>query len=245
MISVCIATYNGERFIKEQIDSIISQLSENDEIIISDDGSTDKTLEILKSYNDNRIKIYSHKSDASLRGKRLSNFYFVTQNFENALMYASGDYIFLSDQDDIWKPNKVKEFISHLENNNVVMSSFEIINERLEITNSQFWNEQPFKGNILYNIAKIPFIGCCMAFRGEFIKKHLPFPKGLLLHDIWLGVLGVKEKSIYFINKPLISYRKHTSNVSATSGKSPNPVWLRVLYRIKMYAQYISYNFKK
>lgn len=171
----------------------------------------------------------------------MATFYYVTQNFENALLHASGDYIFLSDQDDIWKPNKVSEFKTQLAHSNVVMSSFEIINEKLEVTNKQYWTNIPYKENFLYNIAKIPFIGCCMAFRGEFIKKHLPFPKGLLLHDIWLGVLGAREKSIYFINKPLISYRKHTSNVSATSGKSPNPVWLRISYRLKMLYQYITY----
>jgi glycosyltransferase involved in cell wall biosynthesis len=241
MISVCIATYNGEKFIKEQVDSIISQLSNEDEIIISDDGSTDNTLDILEAYNDERIKIYHHKNDKSLKGKRLATFYYVTQNFENALMNASGDYIFLSDQDDIWKPNKVSEFKKLLEYNNVVMSSFEIINEKLEITNQQYWTNTPYKQNVIYNIAKIPFIGCCMAFRKEFIKKYLPFPKGLLLHDIWLGVMGVSSKSIAFINKPLISYRKHTNNVSATSGKSPNPVWLRILYRLKMLCQYIIY----
>ena len=156
---------------------------------------------------------------------------------------AKGDYIFLSDQDDIWKPNKVAEFKELLEHNNVVMSSFEIINEKLEVTSKQYWTTIPYKTNVLYNIAKIPFIGCCMAFRKEFIDKFLPFPKGLLLHDIWLGIMGVNSKSIAFINKPLISYRKHTNNVSATSGKSPNPMWLRISYRIKMLCQYI--RFKK
>jgi glycosyltransferase involved in cell wall biosynthesis len=241
MISVCVATYNGEKFIKEQIDSIINQLSNEDEIIISDDGSADKTLEILESYNDERIKIFHHKNDKSFRGKRLATFYYVTQNFENALMKASGDYIFLSDQDDIWKPNKVSEFKKLLEHHNVVMSSFEIINEKLEVTNKQFWTNVPYKKNVMYNIAKIPFIGCCMAFRKEFINKYLPFPKGLLLHDIWLGIMGVSSRSIAYINKPLISYRKHTNNVSATSGKSSNPIWLRVSYRLKMLCQYITF----
>ena len=101
MISVCIATYNGSKYIKEQIDSILPQLDECDEIIVSDDSSTDNTLSILKSYHDRRIIIFTNQ-------KFNSPIY----NFENALKHAKGDIIFLSDQDDIWEFNKVQVMIS-------------------------------------------------------------------------------------------------------------------------------------
>ena len=108
MISVCMATYNGERYIKRQIDSILYQLGEDDELIISDDGSTDRTLEIIKKYNDSRIKIYEHIKKAELsKVKKLRNFYYATSNFENALIHSRGEYIFLADQDDIWESEKV------------------------------------------------------------------------------------------------------------------------------------------
>ena len=83
MISVCMATYNGEKFIESQLKSILSQLSEDDEVIISDDDSTDRTLEIVRRLSDKRIKIYHHETDHGF-----------TRNFENALKYAKGDYIF-------------------------------------------------------------------------------------------------------------------------------------------------------
>ena len=99
MNSVCIATYNGEKFIEEQIRSILLQLDSHDEIVISDDHSTDKTIQIIKSINDDRIKIIYNKNNKGY-----------TNNFENAISKASGDFIYLSDQDDVWKPTKVKVY---------------------------------------------------------------------------------------------------------------------------------------
>mgnify|MGYP003392825684 CR=1 FL=1 len=96
MISVCIATYNGEKYIGEQIASILKQLNANDEVIISDDGSTDATLSIIKTFQDPRIRVILGPQKHS-----------PTLNFENVLHHAQGDYIFLSDQDDVWKTNKV------------------------------------------------------------------------------------------------------------------------------------------
>ena len=88
MISVCIATYNGEKYLAEQLDSILLQVSEEDELIISDDGSTDGTIDIIMSYHDNRVKVLHHISSPG------SSFVKATRNFENALLHAHGDYIF-------------------------------------------------------------------------------------------------------------------------------------------------------
>lgn len=104
MISVCMASYNGAIFIKQQAVSILNQLGLEDELIISDDGSKDNTLEILASLNDSRIKIYHHSAPHG-----------VVSNFENAIKHASGDYIFLSDQDDIWLSNKKEKCLSCLQ----------------------------------------------------------------------------------------------------------------------------------
>ena len=106
IISVAMATYNGEKYIKEQLDSILKQLNNNDEIIISDDGSTDNTINIINSYNDKRIRIIEgpHKS--------------VKQNFANAISNCKGKYIFLSDQDDIWLDYKVDTVLKVFETTN-------------------------------------------------------------------------------------------------------------------------------
>lgn len=94
MISVCLASYNGEKYIKEQIESILQQLSVNDELIVSDDGSTDHTLSIIAEIGDPRIKIYFHKSEVNDLGCYSRSHYLVTRNFECALSVALGDYIF-------------------------------------------------------------------------------------------------------------------------------------------------------
>lgn len=104
MISVCMATYNGQKYIEEQLRSILQQISDEDEIIISDDGSKDETLSIISTIDDSRIKIYVNDGTHGF-----------THNFENALSKSNGDIIFLSDQDDIWTENKVQTVLKELE----------------------------------------------------------------------------------------------------------------------------------
>ena len=94
MISVCLASYNGEKYIKEQIESILQQLSVNDELIVSDDGSTDHTLSIIAEIGDPRIKIYFHKSEVNDLGCYSRSHYLVTRNFECALSVSAGDQLF-------------------------------------------------------------------------------------------------------------------------------------------------------
>lgn len=128
MISVCIATHNGAHYIKEQIGSILCQLGINDEIIISDDGSTDNTIDILLAFNDKRIKIHFYKQPVKSKHSHT----YVCRNFENALRYAKGEYIFLADQDDWWMPNKVEKCLEDLIKHTLVVHQAEICNEDLK-----------------------------------------------------------------------------------------------------------------
>ena len=116
-ISVCIATYNGERYIAKQLDSILEQLRDDDEVVVSDDSSGDKTLEIIQSYQDKRIKLFPNQKFRS-----------PIFNFENALKQATGSYIFLSDQDDLWGPGKVETALKSLQTHQVFVSDANIIN---------------------------------------------------------------------------------------------------------------------
>ena len=113
MVSVCIATYNGEKYLRQQIESILPQLSKEDEIVISDDCSTDRTVEILKVFNDERIKIFVNESNLG-----------VVENFENAIKQSIGEYVFLSDQDDVWEPYKVESIISYFNVNKSIQVVF-------------------------------------------------------------------------------------------------------------------------
>lgn len=117
LVSVCMATYNGGKYIREQVDSILNQeFKENPnvelELVVSDDGSTDDTLQILESYRDPRIKIFNHQNKKKYKyfnANRLAS-----DNFGNALMNAHGDYLFFSDQDDIWMPSKLDKSLTIL-----------------------------------------------------------------------------------------------------------------------------------
>lgn len=245
MISVCMATYNGARFIKEQIDSIIPQLSENDELIISDDGSTDGTLDIINSYNDERIKVLHHQKNpefAKIRHSR--NFYYATSNFENALIHAKGDYIFLSDQDDVWMPDKVERMITMMRDNNAdcVMCNFSLIDEDGTIISNVVLPKNSVPRTLLFKILKSRLIGSSMAFHKSLKKKIFPFPKKLLAHDLWIGCLA---KRVLFIDIPLTLYRRYRGTVSTGIDKSGNPVLYKVLYRTNFLFLVLKHKWRK
>ena len=240
MVSVCMATYNGERFIRPQVESILSQLEENDELIISDDGSTDSTLEIIKSFNDKRIKVFTHEKPAYLSEIKYNrSYYYATSNFENALLHASGDYIFLSDQDDIWAPNKKERMISYLKKNEAdcVMCNFSLIDSEKNILTEKGFIKNPVKKSLIGKIIKSRFVGSSMCFSKELLEKVLPFPKKLRAHDLWIGCLA---KRIVFLDEPLTLYRRHEENVSTGLEKSSNSFMYKISYRLRFFTQILT-----
>lgn len=220
-ITVCIATYNGEKYIEKQLDSILTQLSEQDEVIISDDSSTDNTIKIIKLLNDDRIKIFENQ-------KFRSPIY----NFENALKYASGNVIVLSDQDDIWKSNKIETIKKYMQDANLVLSDADIIDENSNVLQESFYKLNGSKNGLIKNIVKNSYLGCTMAFDRKILEKSLPFPKDLPMHDWWIGLIGEMYGKTYFINDKLISYRRHGNNASPTGEKSKYSFIQKVLFRI-------------
>lgn len=207
-ISVAMATYNGERYIKEQIDSILANLKKNDEIVISDDGSNDETLSIIRKYQerDKRIKLINgpHKG--------------VKKNFENAIKNCKGKYIFLSDQDDIWMKNKVEKVLKIFEEkkSTLVVHDAEVFNsEDKKILYKSFFKYRNSGSGIIKNIYKNTYIGCCMAFDSKIKEKILPIPNNIEMHDQWIGILNdIFFNKSFFINDVLIKYRRHSQNVS-------------------------------
>ena len=225
MISVCMATFNGAEYIYDQISSIISQLSEDDEIIISDDGSTDSTLSIIKSFNDTRIKVLINEKK-KFRSKHQT----VTNNFENALKNAKGDYIFLADQDDIWRNDKVKVCLKYLINYDILLTNSEIIDYNGKSLNENLFKKNPLHSNFFSILYKMPFYGCCLCFKKSVLDLALPFPKKLLLHDNWIAFVALSrnKNKIKYIDQPLVYYRRHLQNVS---GVSKNNIFFKISYR--------------
>ena len=204
-ISVAIATYNGEKFIKEQLDSILCQIDKQDEIIISDDGSTDDTLNIIKSYDDDRIRI--------VNGPHAG----VKQNFANAISKSKGKYILLSDQDDIWMKNKVDIILDTFEKEKctcILHDNITFDSNTEKIIQHSFFEFRNSRPGILKNIIKNSYMGCCMAFEEKMKEYFLPIPNNIEMHDQWIGIISEKYGKNIFINDKLIKYRRHNNNVT-------------------------------
>lgn len=208
MVSVALAAYNGEKYIREQLSSILPQLSGDDEIVVSLDPSTDGTKEAILSLNDSRIKTVDGE------GKGL------IKNFENAIKNCKNDLIFLCDQDDIWLPDKVERVKREFENSPnllLVMHNARVTDGELNTLNESFFEVRGTKTGILKNLIKNSYMGCCMALRKEALPYILPFPDKLPMHDQWIGLVCEKHGMVKLINEPLILWRRHGDNASKTS----------------------------
>ncbi len=222
MISVCMPTYNGEKFIRIQLESILSQLGNDDEVVISDDSSTDKTAEIIKSFNDSRIHLLENNS-----------FHSPIYNLENALKNAKGDFIFLSDQDDEWAVDKVSVCMEKLKDCDLLIHDADIVDGNGNQTAESFFKLNHTKSGKFYNLLKNGYLGCCMCFSKKLLNQFLPFPKKLPMHDIYIGNFAAfNGYRIKFIEDKLIHYRRHGNNASITSEHSHRKLISRISDRI-------------
>jgi glycosyltransferase involved in cell wall biosynthesis len=219
------ATFNGSRYIKEQLQSILPQLNGNDELILSDNGSTDDTLTLIHSLNDPRIKVVHEPKKG------------VIPNFENALRHAQGDIIFLADQDDVWLKNKVATVLSSLAECDLVLHDADIVDSDLHPLAPSLFQANNFQANpsapgLIHTLIKNRYVGCCMAFRRTLLDLALPFPPGIGMHDWWLGALGEARFRVRHLPQPLIHYRRHDTNASMTSQRSKYSLLQKVKWRI-------------
>ncbi len=209
MISVALAAYKGEKYIEEQLLSILPQLSASDEVIVSDDrpgGATERIVKRIMA-DDPRVIYVEGKG----RG--------VVQNFVNAIRYCRGDKIFLCDQDDVWLPNKVSAVMEAFDKGaTLVLHNAYVTDRDLNITDYSFFEKRGSKKGFWRNIIKNSYMGCCMAFDRKLLKKIMPIPRYIPMHDQWIGLMGEKYGKVKFIDTPLIYYRVHGGNV--TGGKT-------------------------
>lgn len=207
MISVAMAAYNGEKYIKQQLDSIMPQLAELDEVIISLDPSTDRTREILQEYAsvDARVKLFVGPGQGLMA------------NFENAIKNCNGDVIFLADQDDCWNIDKVQSCMECFKNPQVMVVLHDASVWDKDLKNRKidsFFEYKGCKEGFWHNVIKNSYMGCCMAFRRELVQWMLPFPKKIPMHDQWIGLLGEKYGKCVFLKKDLLKYRRHEGNMT-------------------------------
>lgn len=205
MISVVLAAYKGEKYIAQQVKSILSQLGEGDELVISDDYPEGETYNAIREFaeKDRRIRYIQGKGQGLIK------------NFEYAIANTNGDYIFLSDQDDVWKEGKVDAVMTEFRNGaDVVMHDADIVDGDLKPTGETAFGLNGAGTGIVKNIIKNSYQGSCMAFKAEMKKYILPFPENIPMHDQWIGLMGEKHGKVSLINKSYLLYRRHGGNAS-------------------------------
>ncbi|MBR6334838.1 MAG: glycosyltransferase [Clostridia bacterium] len=217
-ISVVIAAYKGEKYIAEQLGSILPQLGADDEIIVSDDYPEGKTKEAVMSVGDSRIKY----TEGPGKG--------VTENFGYAMSLAKGDVIFLCDQDDVWMPDKVQKVTGFIEKGfDLVLHDAQVTDAKLNMTEPSFFALHGTNLSLISNLVRNGFVGCCMAFTKELMHAFLPLPRNIPMHDWWIGVYALKAHySVKMLKEPLIKWRRHGDNVTGAKTSALQKIRWRV-----------------
>lgn len=209
-VSVAMAAYNSEKYIIPQIESILNQLKEGDELVISLNPSTDNTVGIIQKIqeNDRRVKLIKC-SEVGFR-----------QNFNSAILGCSNEIIFLSDHDDVWLKNKVDVVLKEFERTDadLVMHGRYVTDENLAVQETVDYSNCKF--SILSNLIRNNFCGCCMAFKKDIVDYICPLPKKIVYHDMWIGLLVLAKGKVSIVEEPLMYYRRHRENESSDTRRA-------------------------
>jgi glycosyltransferase involved in cell wall biosynthesis len=205
MISVCMAVFNGESYLEEQLRSILVQLANDDEVIVVDDCSIDGSVDLVRRVNDSRVTIVQNTVNSG-----------PTKSFERAFSLAKGKYIFLSDQDDIWVPGKVAAVSEIFDSGSslVVVSDARVVDAQRNVLMESLFQLRGSGAGFWRNLYKNGFMGCCMAVRHDAKSFLLPFPPTGGLHDEWIGLCSSLAGRVEFTGQKLLDYRRHSGNVT-------------------------------
>ncbi len=236
MISIAMAAYNGEKYIREQLDSILAQTIQDFELVICDDCSTDSTLSILREYEakDSRIHVFANEKNLGFK-----------KNFERAVSLCSGDYIALSDQDDIWYPNHLEVLYNSLTTGgggcSLVCADADIIDADGNLTGKRrtdfdivgdYMDENPEKAIFLVLLFQNPFQGSAMLMFTSFAKSILPIPEGIDYHDSFISASALMDGGLKWVKKSVMRYRQHGNNITSDRHPSSKTVNHKKLLRL-------------
>lgn len=216
-VSIAMCSYNGARFLPQQLESIAAQTQRPNELIVCDDGSTDYTLEVLRDFRMAAgFPVHIFENTSALLGS--------TKNFEKAIRFCEGGVIFLADQDDIWQPEKIEVFCATLENHpevGYVFSDSELIDEYGASKGKTMWESLHLTDSALkrfsganqfrFLLRRTVATGAAMAFRANLLNSLLPFSR-YFVHDYWISLVGSCLGAIGLpISEPLVQYRQHSA----------------------------------
>ena len=220
-IDILMPTYNGRLYLRKQLDSILNQTFSDFRLIVSDDASTDSTLEILKEYEkkDRRIEIYGHQKNIG-----------VSANVEFLIGKVRSEYFMFSDQDDVWEPDKIEKTFNKMKetDSDLVYTDLEVTNSRLKTIAPSYWKLKEFENKIKnYNNFESLYLnnyitGCTMLMKSKWINEFLPFPKGskYILYDYWIALVISQSGKMAYVDEPTIKYRQHKKNQVGSKTKS-------------------------
>jgi len=213
-VSILLATYNSEKFLKEQIDSILNQTYTNWKLIIQDGGSTDGTLKLINTYANNfplKIQIISNS-------KRLS----ACQNFSKLITHAQSDYIMFSDHDDIWlnfkievSLKKILEIEQEIDIPLCVFTDLKVVDENLNILSESMFkyaNLHPKRTELSYQLVQNVPTGCTMLINKPLINLVKNIPDTAVMHDHWISLVATCFGKLFFLQQQTVFYRQHSSN---------------------------------
>lgn len=231
-VSICMACYNGEAYIKEQIDSILPQLDERDELIIIDDGSKDDTEAVVQSIEDTRIKYLKNASNMG-----------VNKSFEKAIKYAKNDYIFMADQDDLWTEGRLAAMLEAMTKGSLLVSgnsdAIDAAGGKSDYDLGFLYSKdsEKYGKNIVRIFAgRAYYYGCAMAFRRELNKIILPFPNYIESHDLWIAMAANIAKSNVHVENIVLKRRIHGKNASVLQRKLLAKLYSRWIF-VKSYVE--------
>jgi len=216
-VSVVVCTYNGERFLAEQLQSILDQTHPPDDIIVSDDGSSDSTLEIVAEFSSRDSGAKKPQWTVRSRKKPLG----VAGNFASALTKARGEFVALADQDDVWEPNRLERGLARFRDGVLLVhSDATLIDEvghpigslmsALRLTNGE--RRSLLSGTGLDALLRRNLVtGATTMIRASLLQQALPIPEGWV-HDEWLALVAAAQVGVVFFEESLIRYRQHGGN---------------------------------
>lgn len=203
-VSVALAAYNGERYIEAQLRSILGNLNANDQVVVSDDGSTDGTVSVVEhiASTDPRVTLVAGPG----RG--------VIANFEHALRLCTGQVIFLSDQDDVWRAGKVSSVLESFRDPEVlcVVHDVEVVDQDLAPIHPSYFALRASGPGLVKNWVRVTYLGAAMAFRASLLPVVIPIPENATMHDQWIGAMAEMYGRCVFLPRVLGVYRRHDGN---------------------------------
>lgn len=224
LVSVVLATYNGEQFIAKQIQSIVDQSHQGIELIVQDDQSTDRTVEIVESFRD-KISLR-----CEVNRQRLG----FVRNFEAGIRRARGDYIALCDQDDLWHKDKIATLLREIGDADLIHSDCELIDAHDRPLAPSWKKTRRVRSSAAELLFYNDVTGCTSLFKRRLLDSVLPFPEGLAYHDWWLAVCAATQNGLKYTPLPLVAYRQHGSQDTGAF-ESKGHMLLRAVKKLRIF----------